>query len=198
MDDEIKIQAQVLSDEQCEFTVDRPVCGSRSIYFKDREAAESSPLAQKIFELEDVVGVLLSDNVVKVSTTGFPEWMPLAKHIGSIIRSQLQSDVAAVSEEAWAKLPSEEEICQKVQTLLDKELNPAISGHGGFVDLVRVKGNSVYLRLGGGCQGCGMANVTLRMGIERAIRDRIPEVGEILDVSDHRSGRNPYYASPAQ
>jgi Fe-S cluster biogenesis protein NfuA len=53
---------------------------------------------------------------------------------------------------------------------------------------------SVYLEFGGGCQGCGMVSVTLKYGVERTIRDEVPEVGDILDTTDHAAGRNPYYA----
>ncbi|MGH9826173.1 MAG: NifU family protein, partial [Blastocatellia bacterium] len=53
--------------------------------------------------------------------------------------------------------------------------------------------NNVYLKLGGGCQGCGAADITLKMGIERMIREEIPQVYQVLDVTDHASGQNPYY-----
>jgi len=90
-------------------------------------------------------------------------------------------------------MPSESEIRQKVQDLLENEINPALGTHGGFVELIDVRKNSVYLKLGGGCQGCGSARMTLKFGIERVIRERIPEVGEILDTTDHAAGHNPYY-----
>jgi Fe-S cluster biogenesis protein NfuA len=80
-----------------------------------------------------------------------------------------------------------------IQALLDDEINPSVAAHGGHVDLVAVRDKRVYLRLGGGCQGCGMANVTLRQGIEVAILDKVPEIEEILDVTDHAGGTNPYY-----
>jgi Fe/S biogenesis protein NfuA len=88
----------------------------------------------------------------------------------------------------------DEEIREKVQNLLENAINPAIAGHGGFVDLLDVKDNVVYLALGGGCQGCGMADVTLRQGIEALLRDEIPEIAEIVDATDHAAGDNPYYA----
>ncbi|HLG19116.1 MAG TPA: iron-sulfur cluster assembly accessory protein [Bdellovibrionota bacterium] len=85
-------------------------------------------------------------------------------------------------------------IAQKIQELLDNEINPAVATHGGFVELVDVQGKKVLLRLAGGCHGCGMANVTLRQGIELKIKEALPEVEEIIDVTDHASGENPYYA----
>jgi Fe/S biogenesis protein NfuA len=82
----------------------------------------------------------------------------------------------------------------KVQELIDNMINPAVAGHGGFVDLIDVKDNKVYLQMGGGCQGCGAADVTLKSGIERLIKEELPEVEEVLDTTDHASGTNPFYA----
>lgn len=85
-------------------------------------------------------------------------------------------------------------IADQVQQLLDGLINPAIAGHGGWVRLVAVEDDSVaHLEMGGGCQGCGLAAMTLRQGIETAIKDRIPAITEIVDVTDHTAGVNPYY-----
>ena len=86
-----------------------------------------------------------------------------------------------------------EELMTKVQELIDSTINPAVAGHGGFVQLVEVKDNKVYLQMGGGCQGCGAADVTLKAGIERLIKEELPEVEEVLDATDHSAGTNPYY-----
>jgi len=82
---------------------------------------------------------------------------------------------------------------ERVQHLLDTSINPGVAGHGGFVRLMDVQDNVVYLQMGGGCQGCGMADVTLKAGIESLIKEEIPEVTEVLDTTDHAAGRNPYY-----
>jgi Fe-S cluster biogenesis protein NfuA len=80
-----------------------------------------------------------------------------------------------------------------VREVLDTRINPAVAGHGGHISLVDVRGKRVILRLEGGCQGCGMASVTLRQGVEAEIRNAAPEVEEVLDVTDHASGSNPYF-----
>ncbi len=84
-------------------------------------------------------------------------------------------------------------LADQVAQVLASHVNPAIAGHGGAAELVGVEGSDVYLRLMGGCQGCGMAAVTLGQGIERILRDAIPEIGQVIDVTDHASGSNPYY-----
>jgi Fe/S biogenesis protein NfuA len=87
-----------------------------------------------------------------------------------------------------------DELRTKVQDVIDNMINPAVAGHGGFVELVDVQDKRVYLMMGGGCQGCGAADITLKAGIERLIKEEVPEVEEILDTTDHASGSNPYYA----
>jgi Fe-S cluster biogenesis protein NfuA len=82
---------------------------------------------------------------------------------------------------------------QAIQALLDDEINPSVAAHGGHVALVDVKDSRAYVRLEGGCQGCGMADVTLKHGIETAILDKFPGIEEVLDVTDHADGTNPYY-----
>ena len=82
---------------------------------------------------------------------------------------------------------------ERIQHLLETEINPAIAGHGGNVTLVDIKDDVVYLQLGGGCQGCGMVDVTLKQGIEVRIKETVPEIKEVYDVTDHAGGKNPYY-----
>lgn len=86
------------------------------------------------------------------------------------------------------------ELAERVKHVLDDRINPAVASHGGVITLVDVDGPDVYLELGGGCQGCGMARVTLRQGVERMLREAIPDLGRIVDVTDHAAGANPYYS----
>jgi Fe/S biogenesis protein NfuA len=83
---------------------------------------------------------------------------------------------------------------RQVQEVLDEEVNPAVASHGGFINLMDIQGNTLYIQMGGGCQGCGMAAMTLKQGVERILKDRFPQIEEILDTTDHAGGRNPYYA----
>jgi Fe/S biogenesis protein NfuA len=82
---------------------------------------------------------------------------------------------------------------QRVMQVLAEQINPAIASHGGSAELVAVEDDVAYVRLGGGCVGCGMAPVTLGQGIEVAIVQAVPEVRQVVDVTDHASGTNPYY-----
>jgi Fe/S biogenesis protein NfuA len=84
-------------------------------------------------------------------------------------------------------------VALRVQQVLDEEINPGVANHGGWVQLLDVKNGTAYIQMGGGCQGCGMANVTLKQGVEVAIKRSVPEIVAVLDTTDHASGSNPYY-----
>jgi Fe/S biogenesis protein NfuA len=86
-------------------------------------------------------------------------------------------------------------LVDRVQQVLNEQVNPAVAAHGGGAELVSVDGTIAYLRLFGGCQGCGLAQVTLKQGIERILLESIPELTQVVDVTDHASGENPYYES---
>ena len=85
-------------------------------------------------------------------------------------------------------------LAERVQRVFEEVINPAIAAHGGYVELVDVSEDTLYIRMGGGCQGCAASQATLRMGIERMVREQVPEIGEIVDVTDHAAGLSPYYS----
>ena len=85
------------------------------------------------------------------------------------------------------------DIARRVTAVLDRQVNPSIASHGGHAELAGIDGATAYLRLGGGCQGCGMATVTLSQGIEVAITQAVSEIDRVVDVTDHASGTNPYF-----
>ncbi len=84
---------------------------------------------------------------------------------------------------------------QKIQELIDERINPAVAAHGGQIELLNVEDDAIYIHMGGGCQGCGMANVTLKHGIEAMIQEVFPEIKQVIDTTDHASGTNPYYSA---
>ena len=85
-------------------------------------------------------------------------------------------------------------LAQRVQDVLDTQINPGIASHGGEVSLERLEGDTVYLRMGGGCQGCASAQLTLRSGVEQMLRAAVPDIRHIVDLTDHEAGESPYYS----
>jgi Fe/S biogenesis protein NfuA len=84
-------------------------------------------------------------------------------------------------------------LARAVQEVLDRQINPGVGSHGGMVSLVDVRDGTAYMRFGGGCQGCAAVDVTLKQGVETAVRAAVPEISAIVDVTDHDAGANPYY-----
>lgn len=193
MDAEIRIKGEPSRQgDRCAFIVDRPVFPDESAHFAGPEAAAHSPLAAELLAIPGVESVLIAHDTVTVSAADALDWPALG--IGNVIRKHLRGGGPVVDADFLRDLPAEGDLKWAIRDLLDRQINPAVAQHGGFVELIDVRRNNVYLRLGGGCQGCGAADVTLKQGIEKAIRDLAPLVGEILDTTDHAAGRNPYYA----
>ena len=84
-------------------------------------------------------------------------------------------------------------VARAVQDVLDRQINPGVGSHGGMVTLVDVKDGTAFMRFGGGCQGCAAVDVTLKQGVETAVRSAVPSISAIVDVTDHDAGENPYY-----
>ncbi|WP_020377587.1 NifU family protein [Candidatus Microthrix parvicella] len=85
------------------------------------------------------------------------------------------------------------EVPERINLLLEKAINPSLAQHGGYAELRAWEEPKAYILMGGGCQGCAVSAMTLRSGIERTLKDQIPEILEVVDVTDHASGTNPYY-----
>jgi Fe-S cluster biogenesis protein NfuA len=190
MDNNIQIKAEV--DRQdihvCHFTVDRPVRSGQAVFASVEEAGEDK-LAESLFRIPGVSKVEVDGYVVSVTQSGQEDWRQIGKRIGSAIRYYLNPPQVPEGEFLSASA-----LREKVQQVLDEQINPGVASHGGWVELLDVQNDTVFLRMGGGCQGCGAADVTLKMGIERLIREQVPQVREILDTTDHAAGQNPFYA----
>ena len=196
-DETIRVTASpsMMHPEQCTFFSSVPLYPDNSAHFTERAAGKGSPLVESLFDIDGVAECTVSHGTLRVTLTGGnSDWEALIPRVGAAIRDAIVADDDAISSAVTESQLPPEQIRDKVQQVLDAVINPAVAQHGGIVHLIDVTNNTVYLEFGGGCQGCGMINVTLKYGVERTIRDEVPEVGEILDSTDHAAGRNPYYA----
>ncbi|MFI5372884.1 MAG: iron-sulfur cluster assembly accessory protein [Candidatus Eisenbacteria bacterium] len=94
--------------------------------------------------------------------------------------------------------PWKDPVSAEVARVIEQDINPAVAMHGGWVALVSVEDGIAYLEMGGGCQGCGMARVTLRQGIEVRLKEAVPAIHDVVDVTDHASGTSPFYTGEGQ
>jgi IscR-regulated protein YhgI len=120
-------------------------------------------------------------------------WQSVGRPIGAAIREAMAGAVPAVAPRAAVNGVEDDTLYERVANLFDSHVNPMVARHGGRVELIDVQDAVVMLRMGGGCQGCGMADVTLRQGIEGLLGQHVPEIRGIMDITDHSAGSNPYF-----
>jgi Fe/S biogenesis protein NfuA len=156
------------------------------IYFQGARDAGPSDLVQHDDELPVVIPAE-SLNALRGAR------LDLADDESGLVIVNPNTPPAAATEMPEGDLTSD--LALRVLAVLDEQVNPGIAAHGGHAQLVAVEAPVAYLRLSGGCQGCGMAQVTLSQGIEVAITDAVPEITSIVDVTDHAGGTNPYFES---
>ena len=176
----------------CRFTLEEPLFEGGAVYFASSAAAEGSPLAKELFKLPGVSAVKLAAGSVTVTRDDDQDWPSMARKVAGALRAHRASGKPALEQGIRPNVPSPEEIRERVEKVLSEKINPALGDHGGSVELVDVKEASVYLRMTGGCQGCAGARATLRHGVERALRDDVPQLDDVVDVTDHCAGASPY------
>ena len=193
----IRAETSVADPDTCKFTLSRTVRSGGPFFFANKGRAAGSPLAEQLFALVGVAHVLVTDNVVTVGKEPSASWSELKSAIGAAIRTQLLTGTPGILDlsPAMVGVPVDlsGDVAQRIVQVLDQQINPSIAAHGGRAELVAVEDDAVYLRLSGGCAGCGLAAVTLSQGIEVALRKSVPEITRVLDVTDHAAGTNPYY-----
>ena len=180
----------------CRFTSQRTLyVGTKTVCSVDE--AKELPLAEKLITLPGVEKIQLIGHLLVVTKTADREWRDLSGEIESILTSYLISGLALTPDEVQEKMMlAGRNTREKVQYLLDTQINPGVAAHGGAVQVVDVRGENLYLRLHGGCQGCGAADFTLKQGIETIVKRAVPEIQQIIDLTNHQAGSNPYYRRP--
>lgn len=194
---EIRIKAQLdLDGKQIVLMIDRPILQGYSYCSSNLDDAQRmSPLAAALLERGDVNSVLIHEMNVTVAVDMLSDELAeiSARQFGKIIRTHLQSGQAVMTEDFMATMPSEDEIRYGLQSAIDLEINPGIAGHSGEITLTSVVGNTVYIKMGGGCQGCAASSITLRKGVDQSFRNAVPQIGALLDETDHAAGSNPFF-----
>jgi Fe-S cluster biogenesis protein NfuA len=192
-----KISGELTNDPNvCKFHCDRPILDNWTVVFNQVTESLGSPLVDALFAVEGVSSVTVSGSTITVTKSIPTPWPHLAADIAKAIRGGCATDAAPVAPEVIERLQAMpmDEAAKAIEELLEKQINPALASHGGFVKLIKIEDRDVYVEMGGGCQGCASARATMRYGVEGAIRKIAPQVRNIIDATDHASGTNPYYA----
>jgi Fe-S cluster biogenesis protein NfuA len=194
---EIRITAEPVDNHRCKFVVSQPLHAAGVRRFASADEAKGSPLAEAIFAIPagGVTEVIVSGNIVTVVKDNPAPWQAVGKAVGAAIRTAAASGAPPVAAKAApaAGAVDDDALYEQVAKVFDEQVNPMVARHGGRVELIDVQDAVVMLRMGGGCQGCGMADVTLRQGIEGMLSQLVPAVRGIVDITDHATGANPYF-----
>ena len=182
--------------ELCRFRLSRPVLLGGSEFFSKAEEVEGHPLFAALLGIPHVDSIGIEhDLVVLAKTDRSAAWAPLMaaarEAISSWFAAGLAPDIASIVEGDSA---GEGALQSKVERVLAEVVNPGVAAHGGLVELVEVRGSRIFVRFGGGCQGCSASELTLRQGLTTAVRHAAPEVTDIVDVTDHDAGDAPHFS----
>lgn len=194
----LKISGELTHDpDVCRFHVDteEPIAGGWTLVFNAAADGKGSALIDALFAVEGLARVMIEDSTLTLTKNSPAGWPQLAPEIARAIRGAFAKGGPAISPRVTEDLQNQpmDGVAELISQLFAEHINPALSSHGGYVNLVKVEGHDVYVEMGGGCQGCASAKATMQHGVENAIRRVAPQVRKVIDATDHASGENPYY-----
>jgi Fe-S cluster biogenesis protein NfuA len=208
---EVRFDPPAAEAVTCPIRFDRAVSPGGTSLFETHEEAEAWPAARALLGIPGVHSIIGKGDVLVVARHGGAEWPQILPQIeaalGAAFASQASVHVvqpppppaapapsaAVLASEVSEDSEAEAALRDRVNTIIQEQINPAVASHGGYIDLLDVQGSRVFIHMGGGCQGCSMSAATLKHGVETTLRTEIPEITEILDTTDHASGANPYF-----
>jgi len=197
-DTQITSEVDQRDSSVCRFTSVRTLyVGTKTI--SNADDAKRLPLAEELIRLSGVERLQLIGHLLVITKTVNHDWDQLVPEIKSVLTSYLVSTEALTPDEVNEKMMLiGRNTKEKIQYLIDTQINPGVAEHGGAVQIVDIRGGSLYLKLHGGCQGCGAADFTLKQGIETIVKRAVPEIDQIIDLTNHSAGTNPYYQGYAE
>jgi Fe-S cluster biogenesis protein NfuA len=196
--EDLRIRGEFTPDPQvCRFVVSKPVFEDDwTFQFRSTADAPGSALIAAIFAVDGVADVKIHRDVFTITKNTPDAWPKLAGRLIPILKTQLAAGAQvldAARREEIKTSPLAAEVPALITKILEQSINPALASHGGWVKLLRIEGQDVFVEMGGGCQGCASSRATMKFGIERAIREAVPSVRNVIDATNHSAGSNPYY-----
>jgi Fe-S cluster biogenesis protein NfuA len=189
----VKVIAKPVDGSRCTLVLSRPVRLSGVRRYTSGDDTSDAPVAKALLGAPGVTEVVVAgDELTITKSASAPPWSDLVAQLRYAVRAAMeQPDPVAAA--APAGLPDDDAVYQVADHVCRTEINHWVAQHGGKVEVVDVQDGMVVLRMSGGCQGCGMARVTLSQGVEAALRRAIPGLRGVRDVTDHGAGSRPYF-----
>lgn len=197
--EEIRVRGEFTPDpDSCRFIVSKEVFPDDwTFQFRSPEDAPGSTLIARLFEIEGVDDVKIHRDTFTIHKNIPDAWPKVAQKVIPVLKTTLQEDAGVLDDSTREELkhaPLDAGMKARIEEALEQQINPALASHGGWVKLVKIEGQDVYVEMGGGCQGCASSRATMKFGVERAVKEAAPAVRNVIDATDHESGTNPYYS----
>jgi Fe-S cluster biogenesis protein NfuA len=178
----------------CIFHFDCILLPQNSWVIDSLEDAEHSPFGYELFKDNAFTKIVIHESQIIFSFKEDPEdWQKFCLEMGQKLRELLQKELPLLNASTLQKLPSSAAVKKTAEELIESQINPGLAGHGGDCILSKIEGNTIFITMGGGCQGCSVAGDTLSFGIDKTLRENIPFLGAVIDLTDHSSGTNPFF-----
>ncbi len=190
----VSVHWEIKDSDTCQYFLDKNI-SSQSVNYTDSQTAGRSPLAAKIFGFPWTKAVEVAPQHVIVAKHDWVEWDVLAEPLAGLIKEHISERGERVEENPELKTAAEihHPLAEPLTALLENEINPQVASHGGYIRLMDVKENKVYISMEGGCQGCSQSQATLKEGVATTIKKYFPQVADVIDMTNHAHGENPYY-----
>src|SRR5437879_2271067 len=201
MSADVRITAEPIDNGRCKFLVSEPLHAGGARRCASPGGGRGVPRAEAIFAIPgaDVSEVVVSGNLVTVGERSPAPWPVVGNAVGQAIRAALAGGQPAVTSKPAAPAgrgsAADDALYERVADPFESQVNPMVARHGGRVELIDVQDAVVMVRMAGGCQGCGMADVTWRQGIEAMLQQAVREGKGSVDITDHTAGANPDFAA---
>ena len=188
----IEMKMEPIDDKTAKFVLSRSVGDFIGQKFTSHAETSDSPVAAALLKVLGISEIeIFGNEITAVKGDDAPDWTTIEHGVYRAVNidNELPNEATAGTADA----PKADEVTfNLVDQMFRTQINPALGGHGGSVELIDVQDGIVTVRMMGGCQGCGMARVTLQEGVEATLKQAIPAVKGVRDITDHAAGANPY------
>lgn len=186
MSDALNISAQITPNPNTlKFVLNKIIIPNGSIDFSTEDRAKNSPIAENLFKIDGVVGVMVGVNFVSVSKSYTVDWASLAEPVTDTIKSTFENNTVLVNPDLLQKMQESagaDTIEARIREILDQEIRPAVAMDGGDIVFEGYEDGIVSLHLQGACSSCPSSTLTLKMGIENRLKEEFPEIVEVIQV----------------
>lgn len=193
--DDLKIDVSPVHDSVLEFRLSEDIFAGKYFQCHDHTETKGSKFLDSLYNLGEVGQVSIMPARLRVHFVGEGQWQDFARKIGKHVRSFLKEyeiDVPDAPQPGEGQAENSEEL-QAIKNIIRTQVAPSLGSHGGSVEVVDFKEGTLYLKFMGGCQGCSQVSQTVKHGIEALLKKTVPSVKQIVDVTDHTQGDNPYF-----